>query len=75
MYIEGLLPNEAVFCKKVSGTVLTRKRKLVSVHLVDEFAVKLDWSFPMAAVLKLDHGVFEHHSKSVVAASGGLQFS
>ena len=75
LYLEGLLPNEAVFCKKASGIVLTRKRKLVSVHLVDKFAVKLDWSFPMAAVFKLDHGAIEHHFKSVIAASGGLQSS
>jgi hypothetical protein len=75
LYLEGLLPNEAVFCKKASGTVLTRKRKLVSVVIVDEFAVKLDWSFPLAAVLKLDHGAIEHHFKSVIAAAGGLQSS
>ena len=75
LYLEGLLPNEAVFCKKASGTVLTRKRKLVSVVIVDEFAVKLDWSVPLAAVLKLDHGAIEHHFKSVIAAAGGLQSS
>ena len=69
-YIQSLLPEETIFVKKTEGVLRARKRKVVTVCLVDEVECRLDWEVPFASVLRLDMAVINDHFKNIIASEG-----
>ena len=70
IYIQTLLSDEVIYVKKSEGVLRARRRKLVTVCLVDEAECRLQWEVPFASVLRLDMAIVNDHFKNNIASEG-----